>query len=305
MRKPSRPPSGATGRASTDATRASGGGDSVRTRVQRGDAGRVALDVDQHARAVVAHGADEAERDRVPVHERAEADALHGAGDAEQRADHRGLSRSGAAGRPTSMSTMRVPPNVVRSTTMPSGSAAISPMRAASPPSGCARIAPQRGVGLVGRDDRDDLALVGHVAADRCRAGRTRRSPPGATGSVGLVEDDGQAGVARQLVADGADAAPRGIAQPPRRAAPRSAGRRPARPAGRCRSGCRPRARGRRGRASPPSRGRRWCPRRARRHRVRTRAASSIRPGGDDADARGGDEQAVGRAAVRPPWCRR
>ena len=85
----------------TVATRASGGGSSVRTRVNSAMRSGLALDVDEHARAVVADGAREPERDGVPVHERAEADALHGAGDAEQRARHRSdaLSRCGGAGR--------------------------------------------------------------------------------------------------------------------------------------------------------------------------------------------------------------
>ena len=54
---------------------------------------------------------------------------------------------------------MRVPPNVVRSTTMPSGSAAISPITAAAAPSGWSRIAQHR-VGLFGRRHGDNLPLV-------------------------------------------------------------------------------------------------------------------------------------------------
>ena len=71
-----------------------------------------------------------------------------------------------------------------------------------------------------------------------------------------------------------------GIAQPPRRRRRGQEGVDQRRRRARCRSGCRPRARGRRGRASPPSRGRRWCPTRARRHPARTRSAPSIRPAG-------------------------
>ena len=183
----------------------------------------------------------------------------------------------------------------VRSTTMPSGSAAISPMTAAPAPSGWARIAASAGVDLVGRHDRDDLALVGDVqrvdaeqvagAVDR-RVDRQRR----------LVEHDGEAGVAGQLVADRADAAAGRVAQPA--GAGRGGEQRldePVRPAP-CRSGCRPRARGRHGRASPPCRGRRSCPRRARRRPAATCSGPSVRPAGIDADARGRDEEPVGRA---------
>ena len=61
---------------------------------------------------------------------------------------------------------------------------------------------------------------------------------------------------------------------------------------------CRPRGRGRRGPASPPCRGRRSCPTRARRSPGRTSSGPSRRPGGHDAHARGGDVQAVGGAPV-------
>ena len=61
------------------------------------------------------------------------------------------------------MSTIRVPPNVVRRTTMPSGSAAISPITAAACPPGLARSGRDGKIGLVGCDDGDELAFVGDV----------------------------------------------------------------------------------------------------------------------------------------------
>ena len=76
------------------------------------------------------------------------------------------------------------------------------------------------------------LALVGDVQRIDARAGRRRRSPPAATGSGGLVEHDGQAGVAGQLVAHGADAAAGRVAQPAGRRRGGRAARRPARPRG-------------------------------------------------------------------------
>ena len=65
---------------------------------QLGDAVGVALDVDQHAGRVVEHEAGQAERDGVPVHERAEADALHGAGDAQAGVHQVGHGASADAG---------------------------------------------------------------------------------------------------------------------------------------------------------------------------------------------------------------
>ena len=61
------------------------------------------------------------------------------------------------------MSTIRLPPNDVRSATIPGGCGTISPTTVASLPQ---RVGPQRGdgrVGLIGRHDRDELAFVGDV----------------------------------------------------------------------------------------------------------------------------------------------
>ena len=200
---------------------------------------------------------------------------------------------------------MRVPPNVVRSTTMPSGSAAISPMTR--------RVTTQR--------------MCPHRAAARRRPPRARRRRPpcprwprisgsmpsrshapftaGRTGSVGLVEDDGQA-ESRASSLHTVPTPPRvGIAQPPGRR--RGGQERVDQHAhgGGVGADVGSRARGRRARASRPCRGRRWCPRRARRrpgargrHRACGRRGSTPTPGG-------GDEHAVGRARARPPWCRR
>ena len=119
------------------------------------------------------------------------------------------------SGSPTSMSTIRVPPKLVRSTTMPSGSAAISPTAAAAAPDGCGAHRRQRGVGLVGGDDRDDLALVGDV--QRVDAEEVARAEHGrGDREARLVEHDGQVGVAGELVADRADATTGRVAQPAR-----------------------------------------------------------------------------------------
>ena len=149
------------------ATRASGGGSSTRSASQLAHGGLGALDLEQHAGAVVLHPTVQAEPTGVAVHERSEAHALHRARDPDPvphggHVRHRRQQMRGS-GSPTSMSTMRVPPKVVSSTTMPSGSALISPTTAALRAD---RVRPQRGQGrvrLVGGDDRDELALVGHV----------------------------------------------------------------------------------------------------------------------------------------------
>ena len=135
------------------------------------------------------------------------------------------------------------------------------------------------GVGLVGGDDGDDLALVGDVEridpqqvarADHGGCDRQRR----------LVEHDGQVGVARQLVAHGADPAPRRVAHPARRRAPLRGARRRGRRAARCRSGCRPRGRGRLGPASPPCRGRPIVPETSTTSPARTGSGPRSRPAG-------------------------
>ena len=79
---------------------------------------------------------------------------------------------------------MRVPPNAVRSTTMPSGSAAISPMTDGRRAERVGAQRGERGVGLVGRHDGDDLALVGDVQRVDAEqvAGAERR--PASTGSA-------------------------------------------------------------------------------------------------------------------------
>ena len=74
---------------------------------------------------------------------------------------------------------MRVPPNVVRSTTMPSGSAAISPITAAAAPSGWPRRAASAASdSSAGRRRR--ACPRWRRRADRCPGGRRRRSPPAA-----------------------------------------------------------------------------------------------------------------------------
>ena len=61
------------------------------------------------------------------------------------------------------MSTIRLPPNEVRSATMPCGSGTISPTTVASAPCGCWSQGGDCRVGFIGRDDRDELALVRDV----------------------------------------------------------------------------------------------------------------------------------------------
>ena len=239
----------------------------------------VALDVDEHARAVVA---DEAGRGRAPppaIHERAEPDALNGAGDGKrQRHGTDGPQQIRGSGSPTSMSTMRVPPNVVRSTTMPSG----RPRSRRSPRHRAERMAAhraERGIGLARRGRRRRTCPRWRRTAGRCRGDRRRRSPPGSTGSV----------ASSSTTARSASRASSLHTVPRRRGsgraasgcrARRRAGRSTTPRAARCRSGCRPRARGRRGRASPPCRGRRWCRTRAPRRRVApARARDRVREG--------------------------
>ena len=217
--------------------------------------GRAALDVDQHAGAVVADGAGQPERHRVPVHEGPEPDALHRAGHpqpspdelgrAEGRCGHR-LSRSAGAGRRRACRRCGCRRTTCSSTTMPSGSAATSPMRVAPAPERVGPQGGQRGVGLLGRDHRDDLALVGDVervdAEQVARAGHRRRDR-----QQRLVEHHGK--VRRRGPARCTRCPPLPASGPAATAstARRRAGPRPARSPPRCRTGCRHRAPGRRG----------------------------------------------------------
>ncbi len=76
------------------------------------------------------------------------------------------------------MSTIRVPPMGVRSTTNPGGSLRISPIRAASRPSGWDRRAARADVDLIGRDDGHEFAFVGDVErvyAEQLARGADRR----------------------------------------------------------------------------------------------------------------------------------
>ncbi len=111
------------------------------------------------------------------------------------------------------MSTIRVPPNPVRSTTLSAGSVTISPTSAASAPSGCDRNASSPASGLLRRDDGDELALVGDVQwvdaeqfAGAIDHGRHRKSL--------LFEQDPEAAGLGQLVAHGAYPAARRITHP-------------------------------------------------------------------------------------------
>ena len=71
----------------------------------------------------------------------------------------------------------------------------------------------QGGSGLVGRDDGDELALVGHV--ERVDAQQVARAGNGGLHRKQcLVEHDGKVGVARKLVGNGTNATARRIAQP-------------------------------------------------------------------------------------------
>ena len=104
----------------------------------------------------------------VPVDERPEAHPLDGARHPQPAALHRvdrgtGHQQMRGRGSPTSMSTIRVPPKAVSSTTIPGGSARTSPMRAAVAPSGWARRAARAASASSGGDHGDELALVGHV----------------------------------------------------------------------------------------------------------------------------------------------
>ena len=103
------------------------------------------------------------------------------------------------------MSTIRVPPNEVRSTTMPCGSARMSPIERRIGPERMAAERLERCIGLRRRDDRQELAFVGDVE----RIDAEQVAGPG-DGRIdrqrSLVEHDRQSGVASELVADGSDA---------------------------------------------------------------------------------------------------
>ena len=121
-------------------------------------------------------------------------------------------------------------------------------------------------------------------------------STAGATGQRGLLEDDGDVGVAGQLVAHRADAAAGGVAEPAGRRRGRQHAPRRGRSPAPCPSGCRPPGRGRRVPASPPSRGRRSCRTRAPGRPAAPAPGRASRPAGITPDAGRRDEQAVGGA---------
>ena len=93
------------------------------------------------------------------------------------------------SGSPTSMSTIRVPPNAVLSSTSPGGSSCTRPMTAAPAPSGCAadRVERERGASPrydgdeppltrdVERVDAEQLARTGDHGPHRARRSRRRR----------------------------------------------------------------------------------------------------------------------------------
>ena len=108
---------------------------------------------------------------------------------------------------------MRVPPMEVRRTTIPGGSAWISPTHAAPDPNGFARKRAQGRIRLVRRHDGDKLPFVGHV--ERVDAQQLAGGGDGGQDRQRfLVEDHGEVGVTGQLVADGAHAPAGGVAQP-------------------------------------------------------------------------------------------
>ena len=93
------------------------------------------------------------------------------------------------SGSPTSMSTMRVPPRAVSSSTSPAGSARTSPSEDGLPAEGVRTKRGERLVGRFGGHDRDQLALVRHVERidpEDLAGGRDR----GPDGQRALVEDD-------------------------------------------------------------------------------------------------------------------
>ena len=192
------------------------------------------------------------------------------------------------------MSTIRVPPNAVRSTTRRGGLGDdLADVDGVAPQ----RVRAQRGepgVGLLRRDDGEHLALVGHVegvdaehlagAVDH-RGDRQRR----------LVEHHAEAGLLGQLVGHRADAAAGGVAQEPQATA---------RPPSRCStmpltaavSEAMSASMARSPRASITAMP--WSPmvpESSTRSPGRTRRERAVL--GDEADARRRDEEAVGGAA--------
>ena len=183
------------------------------------------------------------------------------------------------SGSPTSMSTIRVPPKLVSSTTMASGSATISPIRAASAPSGCARSAASAASASSGATTATHLALVGDVQrvdAEQVARAHDRRCDR----QQRLVEHDREVGVAREFVAHRGDTAARRIAHPARRRCGLS--KRFDELAERRRVGADVGVehRGRRGRASPPCRDRRSLPDSSTTSPGRTCSGPSWRPAG-------------------------
>ena len=149
--------------ATTAATRARGGGSSTSSAGQLGDVGRLALDVDEHAR-----------RCRCGRSRRGRARRRGGTRTAgsptpctvpvtRRRVRVIGAQQMRGSGSPTSMSTMRVPPKVVSRTTIALGlgrdlrRCAAASARRVGPHRRAGRRRPRRG------HDGDDLALVGDV----------------------------------------------------------------------------------------------------------------------------------------------
>ena len=97
------------------------------------------------------------------------------------------------SGSPTSWSITRLPPKLVCTSTIPGGSVRTSPISAASSQPGTLRSASQRLVGRLGRDERDQLALVRDVhrvdPEDLGGAGH-RRAAPGSSPSRTIIATD-------------------------------------------------------------------------------------------------------------------
>ena len=235
---------------------------------------------------------------RVPVHERAEADALHRPGDAEPRCRscRTAPQQMRGSGSPTSMSTMRVPPNVVQQHDDALG---VGGDLADARRAGAERVrrAAPRGRRRPRRAPRPRPPCPRwRRTAGRCRAGRRRRSRPGRPGS-GSRRARRRGPVSRASSLQTVPTPPRVGSRIQRvaGAAVEQRARRARRPA-RCRSGCRPRARGRRAPASPPCRGRRSCPTRARRRRAARARGRGPAPAGTTPTPGGRDVQPVGGA---------
>ena len=100
----------------------------------------------------------------------------------------------------------RRPPKAVSTSTIPGGSVLTSPISAARSPPGTARSAASAASADVGRDEGDQLALVGHVHRVDARAAPRRRPPSGSDGHVALAHDHRHARGARELVEHGGHA---------------------------------------------------------------------------------------------------